>query len=299
MTYAAHHLITLALALAAAMAMPRAPWSSRCPRAGVLVWQAIALTAVSSLIGALLAIGLAPLRLGIVPGLAHLAGGDPPVRLTTGHMLAIVLGLALTGWLLIAFVLTCRSLATLRRRQRALLSLIAATGPDAAGAHVVEHPAVAAYCVPGRQAAIVVSTGALGLLPRTELAAVLAHEWAHARERHDLALLPFAVLERALPWSGAVRAMLRHVAMLVEMRADDRAARAHGRATLSAALRRFHSSNRLPSPAGTLGSTGEIDARLRRLSAPEPPPRLLTGAAMLLTVLTVATTPLSLFLLPL
>nr|WP_236666696.1 M56 family metallopeptidase [Nonomuraea sp. K271] len=279
--------------------MPRARWATRFPRAGVLVWQAVALTAVSSLIGALLAVGLAPLRLGIVPGLAHLAGGDLPVRLSPWHLPAIALGLALTVWLLVAFVLTCRSLATLRRRQRALLSLVASTDPDAAGAHVVEHPAVAAYCVPGRRAAIVVSTGALGLLPRAELAAVLAHERAHARERHDLALLPFAVLERALPWSGAVRAMLRHVAMLVEMRADDRAARAHGPATLSAALRRFRSSDRLPSPAGTLGGTGEIDARLHRLTAPEPRLRFLTGAAVLLTVLTVSTTPLSLFLLPL
>lgn len=78
MTYVAHHFVALALALAAAVAMPRARWSTRYPRTSVLLWQAIALTAVSSLIGALLAVGLAPYRLGILPGLAHLAVGDLP-----------------------------------------------------------------------------------------------------------------------------------------------------------------------------------------------------------------------------
>ncbi|MFG6201763.1 M56 family metallopeptidase [Nonomuraea sp. JJY05] len=302
MTYAAHHLITLALARAAAAAMAHAHWSARAPRTAVLIWQAVALSAVASLIGAALAVGLAPYRLGIVPALARfgadLTRGELPAGLSAGHLVAVAMGLGLTAWVLVAFALTCRALARLRVRQRTLLRLVARTDPGAYEALVVEHPAVAAYCVPGRQPAIVVSTGALGLLRPDELAAVLAHERAHARERHDLVLLPFAVLERAFPWSRAVGVMRRRVATLVEMRADDRAARTHGHATLSAALRRFRASERLPSPAGTLGAGAEdIDARLDRLAAPVRTP-LALRALLLAIALTVVSTPLSLFLLP-
>ncbi|MEV0621922.1 M56 family metallopeptidase [Nonomuraea sp. NPDC050404] len=303
MTYAAHHLVTLLLAWAAAAAMARSRWVVRAPRTGVLIWQAIALTGFASLVGLALAAGLSPYRLGVMPALARftadVARGALPAGVSVAHVLAIGLGVALTLWVLAAFALTCRTLAGLRRRQRTLLELVARQDPEAHEALIVDHPAVAAYCVPGRQAAIVLSTGTLGLLRAGELAAVLAHERAHLRERHDLALLPFTVLERAFPWSRTVAAMRRQAATLVEMRADDSAARAHGHATLSAALRRFRACDRLPVPLGTLGGIdGDIDARLDRLTAPARTP-LLLRALLLSAALTVVSTPLSLFLLPL
>ncbi|SDH17345.1 M56 family metallopeptidase [Nonomuraea jiangxiensis] len=302
MTYAVHHLVTLALAWAAGAVMARSRWSVRAPRTGVLIWQAVALTAIMSLVGVALAVGLSPYRLGVVPALARFAAdgwaGSLPAGMSAGHLLAVGAGVGLAGWLLAAFGLTCRALAGLRRRQRTLLRLVARPDPGAHEALVVEHPAVAAYCVPGRQATIVLSTGTLGLLHADELAAVLAHERAHVKERHDLALLPFTVLERAFPWIPAVRLMRRQVAALVEMRADDRAARAHGRTSLSSALRRFRASDRLPSPAGTLGGAeGDIDARLDRLTTPTRT-SLPLRTLLLSTALTVASTPLSLFLLP-
>ncbi|MGI5158769.1 M48 family metalloprotease [Microbispora sp. CA-102843] len=54
-------------------------------------------------------------------------------------------------------------------------------------------------CVPGRRARIVLSRGTLDLLERQELLAVLGHERAHARGRHDLILLPFIALADAFP----------------------------------------------------------------------------------------------------
>ena len=57
------------------------------------------------------------------------------------------------------------------------------------------------------------------------MAAVLAHERAHLRERHDLVLLPFTALARAFPWSVLVQRSYASVALLVEMLADDHAAR--------------------------------------------------------------------------
>ncbi|MEV0822421.1 M56 family metallopeptidase [Nonomuraea rubra] len=302
MTYVVHHVVTLALAWAAGLVMARSRWSARAPRTGVLIWQAVAVTGFASLVGLALAAGLAPYGLGVVPALARFcadaARGSLPAGMTAGHVLAITFGAGLVVWTLGAFAVTCRALAGLRRRQRTLLGLVARPDPAVREALVVEHPAVAAYCVPGRRAAIVVSTGTLGLLRAGELAAVLAHERAHVAERHDLALLPFTVLERAFPRSRAARVMRRRVAMLVEMRADDRAARLHGRAGLSSALRRFRTCDRLPAPAGTLGGAdGDIDARLDRLATPATaslPLRVL----LLSIAVTVVSTPLSLFLLP-
>ena len=92
-----------------------------------------------------------------------------------------------------------------RRRHRALLSLLAHGDPKVPGALVVDYPAAAAYCVPGLRSRIVISAGALDLLDQAELAAVLAHERAHLRERHDLVLLPFTALARAFPWSVLVQ----------------------------------------------------------------------------------------------
>ena len=92
-----------------------------------------------------------------------------------------------------------------RQRQRVLLSLLAHGDPKVPGALVVDHPAAAAYCLPGLRSAIVISAGALDLLDADELAAVLAHERAHLRERHDLVLLPFLALLRAFRWAGVAR----------------------------------------------------------------------------------------------
>ena len=109
-----------------------------------------------------------------------------------------------------------------------LLSLLAHGDPKVPGALVVDHPAAAAYCVPGLRSAIVISAGALDLLDQAELAAVLAHERAHLRDRHDLVLLPFTALLSAFRWSAQPAGRHGAVALLVEMHADD-CARGTGR----------------------------------------------------------------------
>ena len=126
-------------------------------------------------------------------------------------------------WILLA---ASASVLRARQRQRELLSLLAHGDPKVPGALVVDHPAAAAYCLPGLRSAIVISAGTLDLLDADELAAVLAHERAHLRERHDLVLLPFLALLRAFRWAGIARQAYRAVGLLVEMHADDRALQA-------------------------------------------------------------------------
>jgi len=160
-----------------------------------------------------------------------------------------------------------------RRRHRVLLSLLAHGDPKVPGALVVDHPAAAAYCVPGLHSAIVISAGTLDLLDAAELAAVLAHERAHLRARHDLVLLPFSALGRAFPRSRLVRQSHATVALLVEMLADDRALRQRPARELATALLRVGASGAGLAPSGALAAVGtadaEVAARVARLLTPQ------------------------------
>ena len=125
-----------------------------------------------------------------------------PTVIVAVRLTCLAAGLVLFA--LLCWVLVAVSVAALqaRRRQRALLTLLAHGDPKVPGALVVDYPSAAAYCLPGLRSQIVVSVGTLELLGRGELAAVLAHERAHLRERHDLVLLPFTALRRAFPRSA-------------------------------------------------------------------------------------------------
>jgi hypothetical protein len=141
----------------------------------------------------------------------------------------------------------------------------------------------------------VVSVGTLELLGRGELAAVLAHERAHLRERHDLVLLPFTALRRAFPKSATCTDAHRAVALLVEMLADDRALRSRPARELVTALVRFGTAGPCPAPAGTLAAAeGEVAARVTRLLHPARPLPAVVVAAILLAAALLVTAPVTL-----
>lgn len=206
-------------------ALAVARWTRRSPAAAIVLWQAIALGWTVAVVGILFVIW-------------------PPAAL-------ILLGLLL--WLMIAAAL---AVASARRRQRILLRLLARGDPKAPGALVVDHPGAAAYCVPGLRSAIVVSAGILDLLRPSELAAVLAHERAHLRKRHDLVLLPFIALLRVFGWSRTARRASRAVGLLVEMHADDRVLRQRTARELATALLRVGAAGGGAAPTGALAVLG-------------------------------------------
>ncbi len=277
-------------------------WAWHSPLVAIICWQAIGLALGLSAIGLPIAIGLAPYRQGPGSALGALAGdlfGGGRLPLGLGP---VRLGLVGVGFGVGAVLLgsTIRSLLTAlraQRRHRALLVLVARDDPAAPGALVLDHPSAAAYCLPGVRPQVVVSAGTLSLLDRTELAAVLSHERAHADERHDLVLLPFTALCRALPWVRWVRAAHDMVALLVEMRADDKARRLHADGPLAAALQRFaHAGARSAAPVGTLGiAEGHLDARMQRLMVAARPSRVRDTVALSAAALLVAL-PICLFL---
>jgi hypothetical protein len=134
---------------------------------------------------------------------------------------------------------------------------------------LLDHPLAAAYCLPGVRPRIVLSRGVIDALSHAELCAVVSHENAHARGRHDLVIQPFRAWRQTFPFLAAGRAALESVELLVELAADNAAIRRGHRAALAAALR-------------TLAATGgdaQVRVRGRRLAGPPRPlSRLAAGA---------------------
>jgi Zn-dependent protease with chaperone function len=111
---------------------------------------------------------------------------------------------------------------------------------------MLDDPRPAAYCVAGRPAAIVVTSGALTVLDPPQLRAVLAHERAHLAHGHHVLATVTRALAAALPVPLFTRGAAE-VARLAEMSADDTAARASGRPALAAALIAIATGARYPS----------------------------------------------------
>jgi Zn-dependent protease with chaperone function len=277
-----------------------AHWPYRCPAAAILLWQALGLSWGLAAVGALAGLGAVPGRYGVAGG--ALSGAFQALRDTflgsdafsAAARLAVLTAsaalLALLCWVLVAAM---AAVIVARRRHRALLSLLAHGDPKVPGALVVDHPAAAAYCVPGLRSQIVISAGTLDLLDQAELAAVLAHERAHPRARHDLVLLPFCALARAFPRSRLVRRAHTTVALLVEMLADDRALRQRPARELATALLRVGVSGAGQAPCGALAAgDDEVVTRVTRLLAPQarlsvPAQALICSAAALLVAVPV------------
>jgi Zn-dependent protease with chaperone function len=294
-----------------ASAMLRAAWSRRAPATAILLWQALGLAGGVSAVGGLLAFGLnQPPRTAILDALAtrmstlQLIQPSAPLALKAFQIACLAAGATLLALLVLVMAVATAAVVRARRRQRELLALLAHGDPKVPGALVVDHPAAAAYCLPGLRSKIVVSVGTLDLLCAAELAAVLAHERAHLRERHDLVLLPFTSLRRAFPRSRLILGALLAVALLIEMLADDRARRARPARELATALLRFGTSGAgcAAAPLGALaavsGAGADITARVNRLLSPPPPLRRHCQVGMCLAAATLVAVPIVLLAIP-
>jgi hypothetical protein len=82
----------------------------------------------------------------------------------------------------------------------------------------------------------VLSQGLIDQLSEREVNAVVAHERAHLRQRHDLLRLAFESWHRAVAWLPTTATARRAVAQLTEMLADDAALKSHDRTDLVRAI---------------------------------------------------------------
>ena len=234
----------------------------RVPRAAVVLWQAGAIAALISIFG--VAWLLSEEVLAQAPSTPWWGWAVAGVAVLFAGIVAIRLIWALVG--------VIASTGARRRRHRDLVDLLASQVPadlvgQLAGLRVLAEAQPLAYCLPGLwQSRVVLSAGTLAMLSPTEIAAVLAHEKAHLRARHDLVLATFDAVHQAFP--HAIRSDLpaEQSRLLVEMLADDAAVRTVGRGPLARALVALAES---AVPEEALGAgRGNTCLRLERLAEP-------------------------------
>jgi len=221
MVIAALLTLTIALAWPVPRLMAGMTTFRRAPRAALVVWQS---TTVGAVLAALFA---APAALPYVIG---------PTAALADNATQIAVAVAVSGLIAGRLIVSGHRVGTRlrahRRRHRRLVDLLAvpvgADGSHAAHMRVIEHPTPTAYCVPGMRRRVVLTQGTLDSLPEDQLVAVLAHERAHLRARHDLILEFFTVIHEAVPsWFRCEMAM-HEVKLLIEVLADRAAVRATG-----------------------------------------------------------------------
>jgi Zn-dependent protease with chaperone function len=267
----------------------------------MVLWQAIALAAVLSAFSAGIAIAT---RL-LMPGpdgrpTASIIGAAG--RLGWPLWTAYIAALALTVLVGVRLVVAVLRVAIANRRRRAhhrMVVDLVGVGHDAAltqpcsrtrDLRVLDVAEPLAYCLPGVRSRVVVSEGTLNNLTNDEVAAILTHERAHLRARHDLVLEAFTAVHAAFPRLVRSSNALGAVQLLVELLADDAAVRAAGRTPLARALVAC-ASGRAPSGALAAGGPSTV-VRVRRLSGRGNSPMLSAAAylaaAAVLVVPTVA-----------
>jgi Zn-dependent protease with chaperone function len=244
------------------------------PHFGVLAWQAVSFTALLSvaLAGSTLIVPSSDLGHGLASFLRACvytlqAAYATPTQFPSvlgGTVLTVAATLWPAGWV-------CGQLVTARRdRRRARDALVLVAREDVAlGATLVDADIAAVYCLPGRRGGVVLTTAAVQALDHDELAAVMAHERAHLRERHHVVVAAACGLARTFPGVPLFSTAAREVARLVELRADDVAARDTDEVSVAAALVAL-AGMRAPQAALAAAQTAAA-ARVRRLLQPVTP----------------------------
>jgi Zn-dependent protease with chaperone function len=281
--------------------LARATWPMRAPRAAIVLWQAVALAAVLSAFSA----GIAIASRLFVPG----PDGRPTATFTSEievlgwplwivYVIVFAITLLIGARLMVAVVQV--AIATRRRRahHRMMVDLLdtshgsvpPAVCTGASGLRILDVEQPLAYCLPGVRSRVVVSEGTLSTLSDSEIAAILTHERAHLRARHDLVLEMFTAVHAAFPRFVRSASALDAVRLLIEMLADDAAVRAAGPTPLARALVACASGR---TPSGALAAGGPTTVlRVRRLGGePNSIPLAVTAyltAAAVLVVPTIA-----------
>ena len=270
---------SLVIAVLGPPLLSRATRSGAAPRLGITAWVAAMTSVLAAWAGAaaLLIVELVTARgqvdhllTGCFATLQVVGRGGYGAFLQVGLVVLAVLAALAVG------VLTGRLVWALRRaytstRQHAQAARLAAAGapPGPQGALVIDTDQRGVYCLAGRPPTIVITRAALAALDDAQLAAVLAHERAHLIGHHHHLLALARALAKILPGMRLVTVGATDIARLVEMSADDAAARLHGPDTVVDALLA------LSRPAGTateipaLGAVGVgVAQRVERLLFP-------------------------------
>ncbi|MCH9728553.1 MAG: M56 family metallopeptidase [Actinomycetia bacterium] len=251
-------LYSLLVVVAGPPLLRRLTRGGQAPRLGVAAWLAAISTALISTAAAVVAVGAQVigqwnhrqyLIVSCVAQLRVIATGQvgPLPRIAL-----LGLGLAAAVAMGVAAARLARTFAGMRRRSHDHAEAVHLVGrrtstPDV---RVLDADKPAAYCVSGRPPAIVVTSAAMAALDEHQLGAVVAHERAHLAGRHPHIVAILRGLATAFPRLALITEGAEDVSRLLEMCADDVAARRHGRETLLTGLLAMSGAV----PAGALGA---------------------------------------------
>lgn len=231
-------------------------WRMRFPRLALAIWHSAFLVGVAALLGSLV---VAVATSMMLPSGGRDAWVEPTVLVLFGWG-----GLTIVGAVIALVAAQAEPLANADRRTQMQFSLLAAAsrcqqvhGIDVV---IVDSALPIAVSVPGPDARVVVASCLERELSKSELRAVIEHERAHLIQHHG-AILRLAQLNRAcLPGLLASRELDRTTNLLIELIADDTAARAVGAVNTANALVKV----------GNLRSDESMLLRARRLASRPP-----------------------------
>jgi Zn-dependent protease with chaperone function len=292
------------LALLGPRALARARWTVREPVVALWAWQCI-VVAVLLCCGCALVLAVA----AAWPAVRSLvfAGAPTGVEAAYGFPSAGPWAVAAAFVFALGGVRTALALAyelagarAVRRRQRRQLArrapdLHPELRPRTDGSEqlvVLESAEPRAWALPGPIPRMVVTTGALQRLSDRELAALLAHERGHVRARHHWLLSGAEALAAGFPAVRLFAQFRDEVGRLVELAADDSAARRHGRLATAIALVELNPESACTHPLA------QIPSRVDRLLAGAPRLRASRRLALTLAALALPLAPVLLSLAP-
>ncbi|TAM70395.1 MAG: M56 family peptidase [Microbacteriaceae bacterium] len=285
--------LAIALAIPVPNALSRARWTARAPGAALVLWQAVGLGGGLSILGAGLTLAVGSESEHWLHGVAALPRAW--ARLGPAGWVGVAITAAFGAWLIAVAVVSTVRVILARRVHRRRLDVVAETFPTPVSGgerpprrirrvavldiRLVEYPQAIAYCLPGLRPRVVVSRGTLNTLDLDELAAVLAHERAHARGRHDLLMQPFLAWRETFPFLKAAGRAVASVELLIEMLADDAARRSCATADLRNALHHLKLEHRVQTGHDDPYLDIQLAARTARLhSQPTPLPAVVLSA---------------------
>lgn len=289
------------LATLGVFALRRATWVDRAPRLGIAAWLALSVSAVlaTALGGVALFVPTEVVSTNLAGLLGACAMALRAQFATPAGAAAAVGGLAVAtvvmGRWMFCWVAESANGRRIRRRHQEVLALVGRAGPRV-GVTLLDHDRPVVYCLAGRPHRIVLSTAANDALDEPQLDAVLAHERAHLRGRHHLAVGATTAMTRAFPRLRVFGDARKEVTRLVELLADDTATRRADRLTLAEAMLTLAADG---APVGALAAGGSTAARrIRRLIEGHRPVRAWRRSLGLAAAVALVTLPMAALVTP-
>ncbi|WP_338899789.1 M56 family metallopeptidase [Streptomyces sp. TG1A-60] len=278
MVTAALLLLGALTAVVAPRLLARAAWADREPVVALWVWQCVVAAVllccvVSMALSAAAAWTVVRVRVfapapeAVVEAYALDSAGSWAMATTV----ALACGGLWTGAMLVREVVRARRQQQRRHAELWLRApLLPGEKPGGDRLVVVEGERPDAWWLAGPAPRLVITTAALRRLEGRQVDAVVAHEQGHARARHHWLLRCSAALAGGFPRVPVFAAFREEMHRLVELAADDTAARRHGRLTVALALVGLNEDRGVFGPCPT--PEDHVPQRVHRLLS--PPQRL-------------------------